>query len=311
VDPRGRTVTPGSSLTATAPGGLPVLFARSVDVAGNVSIVQQENTPGPSTTILTSPAPPTGPSGSWLHAPTVTLAATGTAPLTTYYSWNTTDTVATVGNTPVVPTGSGVQTLRYFSVDGVPTTETVHTSTFYVLDQQSFTITPLAGPNGSMLPAAPLAVTGGTNTAVTITPDSGYHVAAVLVDGLSVGVPPSYTFTSVTANHTIAVTFSNALIPTNLTMNANHTGVPRGHLVHFSGVIQPNMPNGTPVAFLVRKARTISWVRAVPYVRTFSGYHWSYHYHPRTHGIYYIKVRFSATSTYAAVNSRTVKVTWR
>ena len=36
----------------------------------------------------------------------------------------------------------------------------------------------------------------------------GYHVADVLVDGTSVGPVNSYTFTNVTANHTIAAIFA-------------------------------------------------------------------------------------------------------
>ena len=41
----------------------------------------------------------------------------------------------------------------------------------------------------------------------TITPDSGYEIADVLVDGTSVGAVSSYTFDKVTADHTIEVSF--------------------------------------------------------------------------------------------------------
>ncbi|MEW5765846.1 MAG: hypothetical protein AB1824_12815, partial [Acidobacteriota bacterium] len=40
------------------------------------------------------------------------------------------------------------------------------------------------------------------------TPDSGFHVADVLVDGVSVGPVASYTFTNVQADHTIAASFA-------------------------------------------------------------------------------------------------------
>ena len=39
-------------------------------------------------------------------------------------------------------------------------------------------------------------------------PATNYHVADVLVDGVSVGALTSYTFTNVTANHTIAASFA-------------------------------------------------------------------------------------------------------
>ena len=47
----------------------------------------------------------------------------------------------------------------------------------------------------------------GDNATFTITPNTGYKVKDVLVDGSSVGTVTSYTFTNITANHTIAATF--------------------------------------------------------------------------------------------------------
>ena len=52
-----------------------------------------------------------------------------------------------------------------------------------------------------------MTVNYGANQTFTITPDAGYHVADVLVDGASVGAVTSYTFTNVTADHTISASF--------------------------------------------------------------------------------------------------------
>ena len=71
-----------------------------------------------------------------------------------------------------------------------------------------FTITPSAGPHGSISPSTPQTVTYGADRAFTITPATGYHVADVLVDGVSVGAVTGYTFTNVTADHTISATFA-------------------------------------------------------------------------------------------------------
>ena len=49
---------------------------------------------------------------------------------------------------------------------------------------------------------------GGSQT-FTITPDTGYWIANVLVDGISVGAVSSYTFTNVMANHTITASFAS------------------------------------------------------------------------------------------------------
>ena len=72
----------------------------------------------------------------------------------------------------------------------------------------TFTITATAGANGTITPAGAVTVNYGADQTFTITPDAGYHVADVLVDGVSVGAVTSYTFTNVTADHTIAASFA-------------------------------------------------------------------------------------------------------
>ena len=72
---------------------------------------------------------------------------------------------------------------------------------------ETFTITASAGANGSISPAGAVSVTGGDDQVFTITPDPGYHVLDVLVDGQSVGPVTSFVFTSVVANHTIEASF--------------------------------------------------------------------------------------------------------
>ena len=70
------------------------------------------------------------------------------------------------------------------------------------------TITASAGTGGTISPSGVVPVTSGTNQSFTITPDASYHIADVLVDGVSVGAVASYAFTNVTANHTIAASFA-------------------------------------------------------------------------------------------------------
>ena len=69
-------------------------------------------------------------------------------------------------------------------------------------------ITASAGANGSISPTGVTYVSYGGSQSYTITPDGGYHVLSVLVDGVNVGNPTSYTFTNVTTTHTISATFS-------------------------------------------------------------------------------------------------------
>ena len=76
----------------------------------------------------------------------------------------------------------------------------------------TFTITASAGLNGSISPAGGVSVTPGADQTFTITPNENYQVAELLVDGLPDTLTGGqYTFSNVTADHTISVTF--ALIP--------------------------------------------------------------------------------------------------
>src|SRR5207247_1070415 len=65
-----------------------------------------------------------------------------------------------------------------------------------------------AGSGGSISPSGSVTVTCGADQAFTITPDACHTIADVLVDGVSVGGVSSYTFTNVTASHTIAASFA-------------------------------------------------------------------------------------------------------
>jgi len=71
----------------------------------------------------------------------------------------------------------------------------------------SFTIGSSASPGGTISPSGNVAVPYGASQTFTITPDSGYAILDVLIDGSSVGAVSSYTFQNVTSSHTINVTF--------------------------------------------------------------------------------------------------------
>ena len=64
--------------------------------------------------------------------------------------------------------------------------------------------------NGSVSPSGWANVPIGGDQTFTITPDKGYAVAKVLIDGRSVGAVTSYTFRGITEGHTIEVIFMKA-----------------------------------------------------------------------------------------------------
>ena len=72
----------------------------------------------------------------------------------------------------------------------------------------SFNITASAGTGGGISPAGTATVSTGGSQTYTITPAGGYKIGGVTVDGAAVGVVSSYTFSNVTANHTISATFA-------------------------------------------------------------------------------------------------------
>ena len=74
----------------------------------------------------------------------------------------------------------------------------------------AYTITATAGLGGRISPAGRVSVQSGKDKTFTITPDDGYAVDQVLVDGKSVGAVTSYKFTNVKAAHTIEARFTES-----------------------------------------------------------------------------------------------------
>lgn len=87
----------------------------------------------------------------------------------------------------------------------------------------TYSITPSSGSGGSISPASVLVNHGGSQV-FSITPDSGYTVADVKVDGVSVGAVTSYTFSNVTANHTISATFKTTTSSYSITASSTSGG---------------------------------------------------------------------------------------
>ena len=70
-----------------------------------------------------------------------------------------------------------------------------------------YTIEATAGAGGSISPSGSVSVREGGDQTFTITPDKGYAVSNVKIDGKSIGAVKSYTFESVSRTHTIEVIF--------------------------------------------------------------------------------------------------------
>lgn len=72
----------------------------------------------------------------------------------------------------------------------------------------TFVITATAYSGGSIVPEGEVVLDYGDDQTFTITPEPGYQVDSVKVDGSNEGAVTEYTFTNVTADHTIEAFFS-------------------------------------------------------------------------------------------------------
>ena len=82
-------------------------------------------------------------------------------------------------------------------------------ATFY-RPTEEFTITASADQGGVITPNGTVTVAKGESATFAIAASSGYEISDVTVDGASVGKVESYTFSDVSANHTIEAKFAKA-----------------------------------------------------------------------------------------------------
>jgi hypothetical protein len=71
----------------------------------------------------------------------------------------------------------------------------------------NYTITSSSGLNGSIVPASPISLPRGSSQTFAITPNSGYKILDVKVDGASQGPISNYAFSNLMSDHIITATF--------------------------------------------------------------------------------------------------------
>jgi len=136
----------------------------------------------------------------------------GISPTDVWALYNTTQTITITPNSgynvsDVKVDGTSVGAVTSYTFNNVAANHTI--SATFAATTSSYDITASAASGGSISPAGTVTISGGASKSFTITPNSGYKVADVKVDGTSVGAVSSYTFSNVTANHTISATFTS------------------------------------------------------------------------------------------------------
>jgi hypothetical protein len=113
--------------------------------------------------------------------------------------------------------GTGNGTVRYSVSANTSSTSrsvssTIAKSVFTVTQAgtsgSTYTITASAGVGGTISPSGSVSVAQGGGKAFIIAANTGYQISSVMVDGVSQGAVSSYTFSNVTANHTISASFN-------------------------------------------------------------------------------------------------------
>jgi hypothetical protein len=165
--------------------------------------------------------------------------------------------------------GTGGGTMRYTVSSNSGATRsaslTIAGNVFTITEAgaQTYTITASAGSGGSISPSGGVSVQSGANQTFNITPNTGYQIASVTVDGVSQGAIASYMFSSVTANHTITASFTPISSPpagsqTPVVSTGSDTSITLSSAT-LNGTVNPN---GLSTTYIFQWGRTTSYGNA-------------------------------------------------
>jgi len=248
IDATGWNAATGGTLGVTfgsdVVGYYSAMITFSTAGADNKTVMLYGNTVAGGVTDAETPVITTQPVGDTYNqdatATDLTVVATISDEGTLSYQWYSNMDNSTVGGTPVgtnnnsyTPSTATLGTMYYYvtvtntnnSVNGNTTASvTSSIATVTVIQEEEYTITASAGTGGSISPDGEETVTPGATPTFIITPNAGYHITAILIDGIpitytvnsEVTAPYTYTFEPVYENHTITATFAQNCYTKNL-----------------------------------------------------------------------------------------------
>ena len=138
------------------------------------------------------------------------------------------------GNTLVVTAQDGTTIVTYTATVNLPV------------------ITASAGENGSISPTGAVTVPYNGSQTFTITPNTDCHITDVSVDDSSAGAVASYTFSNVTANHTIAASFAVDTVSYSISGTVSGA-VQQGVTLRLSGSSSTTSASGADGTFKIAK----------------------------------------------------------
>jgi hypothetical protein len=119
----------------------------------------------------------------------------------------------------VVVNGIKVDSITSYTFSNVITDQSIRVTFTPIV----YTINSQTNSNGSTNPSNNVSVIYGNDQRIFFTPNSGYFVDSVLVDDIPVDSITGYTFSNVTANHTVRVVFKMKYNNPNYTTNSTST----------------------------------------------------------------------------------------
>ncbi len=200
------TITPASGYTISnvtvdgqSVGAVSSYTFSNVTANHTIAAAFAQSSSGTTTYTLTTATAGTG-SGTITSNPSGTVFASGTAMTltatpdsgSTFTGWGGDCAFA---GTSTTCNGKMTRNINVTATFNAKTTTSSHTISAY------------AGYGGTVSPSGSVSVTSRSSKAFTITPKTGFSIRYVLVDGVNVGAVSSYTFSNVTANHTIRAYF--------------------------------------------------------------------------------------------------------
>ncbi len=103
----------------------------------------------------------------------------------------------------VIINGNSFGSIDFFNFTEVYSNQTIEV----LFTKKTFSIKIISNSNGTTIPSQSEIFEYGDNKKIIFSPDHGFHVSNILIDGSTVGALSEYTFSNITSNHTVEVFF--------------------------------------------------------------------------------------------------------
>jgi PKD repeat protein len=197
----GTTTTSGKSLHTS----YSINSNRSFFLNATTYLAGTTSAPVPSVSIVSPSSNPTILAGGSVSFQGSASISDGSA-LT--YSWSFGDgsTATVLGPVSHTYTTAGIYTATFTAASNQG--KSASATRTITVNAASYILTASAGTGGTISPAGTVTVANGGSQTFTIAPATGYGISGVTVDGVNQGALGSYTFSNVTASHTITAAFA-------------------------------------------------------------------------------------------------------